>query len=704
MQQLDDDARKLRDLFCGSAATTPIADDACATRVLAAYPSLAHATDRLFELLVTVNNTGYTVETVRNLGNHFFLSDVLDGSSRPIAEALSNIAACIRGVVRPDGRPIASGPVQPGSPPPEQVAAFVNSFDRKEAWDEAILIGRAFSALNRFPFSNARTKAVAEAATRLKNLGFAFTIESDKFQFKQAEMEKIVSEITKNMQQLGGLNALTNIMRVALATYNYAYEQFLFGRSYAKGLGDRLPAMPIGLLYNIAVKLPIRAPNGGNPTAAWDRALALARDLAASLDLEPYSQFAFLGMDAPRLESGLREVAHYDHCFTLRQWQLSFTPEFLTFFFGDGFDDELSRKLGWNVRDAVRLAQILNNLATPTPTVIPLEELVMAGMDRQVVFSMLPLIAHNEGEANRNYRSPFDATGPDIIFKPFILFDKQFLLLPTASVLGPALFEATFIAVKGVSSNQQISKLRGDGTERLTKRVFAKRGFQPSFENAIYQLGQLGSGECDFVFEDEENIVLVECKAKPLTRAAMTGTQSEALLDFAGGLFEAQAQALRHERILRNVGSITFVDGRQLEFRNRRIVRLAVTLLDHGALQDRWMLRNIYNALLSAQVSCAAYYTKKAQVDEFNANLKLFQQETQLLNASGQNINSHTLNAASTSVAQLDVILEGAHSLTDVRTQLSSPVTFSTYNVLLEQFHMEKMRGQAQPAPPRTRQ
>ena len=85
------------------------------------------------------------------------------------------------------------------------------------------------------------------------------------------------------------------------------------------------------------------------------------------LDLEPYSQFAFLGMDAPRLESGLRQVAHYDHCFSLRQWHLSFTPEFLALFFGDSFDAELRRRLGWSVADAVRLARSLNDLAAPAP-------------------------------------------------------------------------------------------------------------------------------------------------------------------------------------------------------------------------------------------------------------------------------------------------------------------------------------------------
>jgi hypothetical protein len=153
------------------------------------------------------------------------------------------------------------------------VTAFVNSFDHKEAWEEAIFIGRAFSALNRFPFSNARMKAVADAATRIKKKGYHLKIYSDKFHIEKTDIEKIVNEIAKNLQQLGCLNALNNIMRVALASHTYAYEQFLFGRGYAKGLGDRPPATPIGLLYNIAVKLPVRAPSASNPAAAWDSAL-----------------------------------------------------------------------------------------------------------------------------------------------------------------------------------------------------------------------------------------------------------------------------------------------------------------------------------------------------------------------------------------------------------------------------------------------
>jgi hypothetical protein len=479
-------------------------------------------------------------------------------------------------------------------------------------------------------------------------------------------------------------------------SYPYAYEQFLFGRSYAKGLGERAPAIPIGLLYNLAAKLPLQPPVASDPSGAWNAALALARDFVAALDLEPYTHFAFLGIDGPRLESGLRQVAHYDHCFSFRQWHLSFTPEFLTHFFGDAFDADLKEKFGWTLADAVQLARCLNKFAVAKPTVIPIDELVLAGMDRNIVMAMLPQFAHHECEANRNYRSPFDATGPDIIFKPLILFKKQFLVIPIASTVGPALFEAAFAASKTVSSSQAISDLRGGGTERLTKHVFSKRELRPTFETAKYDLGTVGAGECDFVFEDDQNVVFVECKAKALTRAAMTGAQGEALLDFAGGLFASQAQALRHERILRSAGSIQFVDGTRLDFRDRNILRLTVTLVDHGAVQDRWFFRNLYNALLSVQVSCPAGYAREKQVRDFNENLKLFQEETRRLEACGQDINTHPFRVASASVAQLDILLEGALSLTDVRTRLSFPTTFSTLNVLAEHFQMERARQPAE--------
>ena len=697
MQDLDDQAQKLRAIFLDSATAVPMADEAAANEALEIYQSHQNASNRLFDLLIVLENTGQTVGTVRSLANHFFLANVLDKVSEPIAEALNNIAACLPGIAKPDGKRIPSGPVQSGASPSPQVTAFVRALDHESAWLEAMLIGRAFTVLKRFPFSNARTKAVADAATRIKRLGYAFSIRSGRYQIRPEGIENIVGEIWKCLHRVGCVSALSNIMQTALDTQVYAYEQILFGRKYAVGYGERSPGVPIGLLYNIAVKLPAQGSNERNAKSFWDKAVCLARDLVAMLDLEPYSQFAFLGLDAQALEDGLREVAHYDHCFSLRQWHLSFTPQFLSVFFGESFDADMKQRLGWNIADAIQLTQVLKTHARPDTQVVPIPWLVKTGFDPEVFKSMLPFFVHREGEANKKYRSPFGADGPDVIFKPLILIKGNRVVLPTASVLGPTLFEATFAAWRANKTQEEIDSLKGDGTERLTKYLFTKHALQPSFENAKYDLGKHGAGECDLVFEDEENIILVECKAKALTRGAMTGTQGDALLDFAGGLFASQVQALRHERILRSERAIHFRDGTRLELRGRYISRLTVTLLDHGALQDRSMLRSVYNALLSAQVTCDPGYAKNKQVKEFNEKLRLFREETLLLEAAGQHINAHPLNAASASVAQLDILLESVQSLSDVRRRLTAPTTFSTLNVLLEHFHQQKMHSQGQP-------
>ena len=51
-----------------------------------------------------------------------------------------------------------------------------------------------------------------------------------------------------------------------------------------------------------------------------------------------------------------------------------------------------------------------------------------------------------------------------------------------------------------------------------------------------------------------------------------------------------------------------------IDYRDRNILRLTVTLVDHGAVQDRWFFRNLYSALLSVQVSCPAGYAREKQV------------------------------------------------------------------------------------------
>lgn len=690
-----EDIDRLKSLFAESEEEYPIADNAQAGELLATDTKQRQPSDRLFDLLVTKENTGYSRRFIIDLANHFFLSQVIENSGLHIAEVLNNLAAYIPGQVQPDGSNIKPFPMQQGEQLPTYVQAYIQPLDFRMEWKEALMTARASAKLNRFPFSDARTKAVAEAATRMQQRGYHFTLDCGTFLIQTHEVEKIMADIGQLLRQLGCVDALAQIINLSRNTYECAYGQILFGPKYALGLGERPPAVPVGLLFNIAVKLPLRGTRHSltRRRAAWDKAIALARDFAAMLDLESYSQFTFMNADISQIEVKLRQAAHYDHCFTIRQWHFNFTSEFLANFFGLNFNAEMKQKLGWDVSDILNLTDVLSDCVKQYPSVIPVQSLTNGGIQPKLVDCMLPYLTHAECEANKNYRSPFDAAGLNMMLRPAIWSkDKHNLIFPTDSSTGPAIFEAVFDALKEIANEAVISKLRGEGTERLTNYVFKKYGFSPTFEDAKYDLGGSNNGECDLVFEDDENIIFVECKAKALTRGAMTGNQGDALLDFAGSVFASQAQALKHERILRTLGEICFPDGRCLAFRNRRITRLTVTLVDHGMLQNQWVLNSFYQALLSMQVSCSSDYSKKKQVDDFNKNLQIVREEMKQLLAAGLDFRVLSLTASSASIAQLDVILNGAQSIGNIAQRLLPRISYSTFNILLEYFYIKKMR------------
>jgi hypothetical protein len=225
-----EDIQRFETAFQASLARTALEDDRAADAAIGEYTD-TRAEDRLSDILMTTENTGISVTTLRELEAHFFLSSVLDPSDRLIAEVLCNISACTPNVMRPDGQKINSGPAVPDQQD-QHIPAHLRSFDAGE-WAEALQIGRALAQLRRFPCSNARTIAVAQAAERLLNMGFAFSVQAGRVVMPIGEIEKITSEIEKDIKIIGRVVFLSNLFRISQSLYKYDYDQILFGRTYS---------------------------------------------------------------------------------------------------------------------------------------------------------------------------------------------------------------------------------------------------------------------------------------------------------------------------------------------------------------------------------------------------------------------------------------------------------------------------------------
>lgn len=191
------------------------------------------------------------------------------------------------------------------------------------------------------------------------------------------------------------------------------------------------------------------------------------------------------------------------------------------------------------------------------------------------------------------------------------------------------------------------------------------------------------------MLEDNHNILLIECKAKPLTRATMGGESFAALLDLAGSVVATQVQALQHERLLRDRGEIRFDDGKCLRHNGREITRPSVTLLDHGSLLDRFLFTNLVEPFLRSKI-VINLESGSNRYDDLSKLLDRHRKEMKAAKGRKRSPWVEALGAASLSYGQLAIILSENQSVSALINVLRKPVTYSTMNPLLEYHYLKK--------------
>jgi hypothetical protein len=306
---------------------------------------------------------------------------------------------------------------------------------------------------------------------------------------------------------------------------------------------------------------------------------------------------------------------------------------------------------------------------------------------------MLPHFVHQVATVNAAYDCPFSAHRANLMFKPLVALKPDVFLLPAGSLAGPAFYEALMAAVRPLVSTSMSDDLRGMGTERLFAKMLRRARLPLVYQSAKYDLEPGSVGECDLILADNEHIVFLECKAKALTRAAMSGFDGSALLDFALGILKAHAQALQHERILRTHGRIDFNDGQNaLVYGGQQVTRVALTLLDHGTLHDHSVFFLIYQSLLNARPQPgrdANTAELRAKADEVLAKI---QAEAALMENTGKSEREQSFFATSASISSLAAYLDGVADLSHFVRRIRAPHGYASGNQLFELYFAQKAK------------
>jgi Holliday junction resolvase-like predicted endonuclease len=479
-------------------------------------------------------------------------------------------------------------------------------------WVAAIQAARDHVAIRNWGEKNheriyAREFSVSRAAKFLKQQGYGIRLGPGIIALEESAEESLVGEIEKLIAQLGGLNVARRIF-VEISTIYDADLQRYHIVPHTSMTGGGSPQIPWGYLLQLAVKhIDGRKPYL-NLDTYWNRLKDISTAYAAVIDVQPYVPSAWLNFDANGLIKFLQEQALYDSIFRFLQLRASDVLRLcrgaLSF-----LDSGTPTPSGWTLEEAY---DVIGYLVSPERDVRGPILVVEADVRRalphiakdRITAILKDVFSHPEEGANQGFSRPTDAPTPtdkskgaDFYLKPLLKRPGNRYVIIDRSMCGWGYLEALLTALRPLDA--QFDDKVGLAIEGFLEAEFASHDVP--IVSGDYDLNG-EHGECDLVAMTSQTLVFMELKKKSLTRRARAGSDADLLLDLAGSLLAAQAQAGWHELRINNAGSLELLckgDKYRLSVDGRSIEKVAVGMLDFGSFQDRIMLKQFLEATLN---------------------------------------------------------------------------------------------------------
>jgi Holliday junction resolvase-like predicted endonuclease len=631
------------------------------------------------------------------LQRHLILRHLVDGEElHPIFE----VVEVLRDVVRPRaGR------------------CFAN-FDAEAGWRNAVQRCLDYLTLRSpdeqlgdatFRAVHVRTVNVAEAAARLRQAGMNLAVESGHIIPATGEIERAGARLHTTVQELGGAEVTARLLTSMEPLFDPHMGRYHLVRNLSNLSEYVRPQVPFGYLLNLAVRevhvAPKRRLVADEFQRRWEDLVAEATDLVAILNVQPYTIYENMFMGPEQLTRTLQQEALYDSAFTLVQLRPSDIVPMLKGLFEWVDEGELRARVGWTLGGAVEVTEcILRNATAPHGCHFRTSDIAahLRHRSKGEVRKILLALSHEPGKVNEGYTLPTHGERVTFGFRPLIRLHDDSYLLVSPSWCGPAFYEAIAASLRGAGFAKVQERL-GDATEAFARAVLEHHGVPSRSGQYMDSIGK--EGECDAAVESTKDVIFIEMKGKALTRAARAGTIPNLMADVAASFLKAQAQAGGHEVRIRRDGHLQLkhkTEGEYLiELQGREVERVALTLLEYGAFQDRVFCQGILGAVINAVIRVDDAVWKKKFQELFASQSDLRTQVQEQLDLAGGDLGPNPfMNVTFLSIPQLLVLLDGVDSPDSFRSALWSNrhTTFGTRDFYFELSQMRRLKAAA-PSP-----
>jgi hypothetical protein len=553
----------------------------------------------------------------------------------------------------------------------------------------------------------ARDFAVAEAANFLDQQGYDVRLEPGFIALEKRADRSLRRKIEKLITQVGAVQVITRIFREISPFYDQDLQRYHLV-PHMSVLGGGTPQVPWGYLLQLAVKHVNADSHEGRRefNEYWPKLLNLVTCYAAVVDVQPYYPPALRTFDSHSLIDFFREQALYDSMFRFPQLRAS---DILRLCRGalSFIDFAEQTPAGWTLNQAFELISFMIDPIRDVRGPIAMAESEFRRALPHLPESTLTLLlrdvfAHPIEGPNQRFSHPTDAptlgdrlNGPDFYLKPLVRRPDNSYLIADRSACGWGYLEALLSALRPY--DKQFDDKVGLAIEGFLHQKLLSHGV-PTV-SGDYDVTD-AHGECDVVAETPQTVIFMELKKKTLTRRARAGVDADLLLDLAGSLLAALAQAGWHEVRLSKLGSLQLVrngNSQMLSLDERSIEKIAVGMMDFGSFQDRPMLEKFMETTLNLTFgSPDPLYDKKFRA--INDALQEIRDQYNLAHQGGAEIRQPFFNCWFVSVPQLLVLLDVVTDADSFRKALWScrHMTTGTSDLYFEISNMRRLASNSE--------
>ncbi|GEC14642.1 hypothetical protein NWI01_05340 [Nitrobacter winogradskyi] len=345
--------------------------------------------------------------------------------------------------------------------------------------------------------------------------------------------------------------------------------------------------------------------------------------MSAIFDFETYSTFDGMILTSSNFYRSILDRILYDELFGFQQWQPKVASQVFSSWLKNlekaGCVFPHASREEW---ETLGLLLIKNSQISALTITHPSEYSTYALSTARVV-ELFELLAIPLTKLNKGYALPIDTPHRNSPYFPLFKISGELYALPPRGMAARALFERIYKLLRDAEVDDLENRM-GKALEHMAAEAVQLTGHPPAYFARAYrpagQSHRRAPLEIDLADESDEHIFFVECKKKQLTNDARAGNVLSAAVDLASAFLAPLIQINRHESQLR-AGGIRFLNGQNLALNGRRIQRLAITMTDHGSMQDRMFIRAFLVGLWGATF-VTVNGKHQADVDRVNKKLR----------------------------------------------------------------------------------